>query len=125
MVRVVRSEVVRLREERFVEAAVATGNSDLRLLVRHISPHAVPIALIQTTNLMAGALILTTGLSFIGVGVAPPQAEWGAMVGLGSGDIASGDWWTIVFPGAAIALSVIAFTVLGMLLRRQFPEGQR
>lgn len=125
MVRVVRSEVVRLREERFVEAAIATGNSDLRLLVRHIVPHALPVALIQTTVLMAGALILTTGLSFIGVGVSPPTAEWGSMVGLGSKDIASRDWWTIVFPGAAIALSVVAFNLLGTMLRRQFPDGQR
>jgi peptide/nickel transport system permease protein len=121
MIRVVRAVVLRLREERFVESAIATGNSDARLLLRHIAPHALPVALIQATILMAGALILTTGLSFIGVGVHPPTAEWGLMVGLGSRDIANGDWWTIVFPGAGIALAVFAFNLLGQLLRRRFP----
>lgn len=120
MVRVVRAVVVRLREERFIEAAVAAGNSDLRLLVRHVTPHVLPTALVQATILMAGALILTTGLSFIGVGVRPPTAEWGSMVGLGSKDIANGQWWTIVFPGVAIAISVFSFNLLGQLLRRQF-----
>lgn len=123
MVRVVRSVAVRLREERFVESSVAAGNSDARLLLRHIAPHVLPVALIQATILMAGALILTTGLSFIGVGVRPPTAEWGSMVGLGSRDIANGDWWTIVFPGAAITISVFSFNLLGQLLRRQFAEA--
>lgn len=120
MIRVVRAVALRLREERFVESGIATGNSDARLLLRHIAPHALPVALIQATILMAGALILTTGLSFIGVGVKPPTAEWGLMVGLGSRDIANGDWWTIVFPGAAITLAVFAFNLLGQLLRRRF-----
>lgn len=123
MIRVIRSVVVRLREERFIEASIATGNGDTRLLWRHIAPHALPTALIQSTLLMAGALILTTGLSFVGVGVHPPQPEWGSMVGLGSRDIANGEWWTIAFPGLAIALTVFLFNYIGVLLRRQFPEA--
>ena len=123
MIRVVRSVVVRLREERFIEASIATGNSATRVLWRHIAPHALPTALIQSTILMAGALILTTGLSFIGVGVRPPDPEWGSMVGLGSRDIASGLWWTIAFPGLAIGITVYTFNLLGMLLRRQFPDA--
>lgn len=123
MIRVIRSVVVRLREERFIEASIATGNSATRVLWRHIAPHALPTALIQSTILMAGALILTTGLSFIGVGVRPPEPEWGAMVGLGSRDIASGDWWTIAFPGMAIGITVYTFNLIGMILRRQFPDA--
>lgn len=123
MIRVIRSVVVRLREERFVEASIATGNSDGRLLLRHIAPHALPTALIESTILLAGALILTAGLSFIGVGVHPPTPEWGSMVGLGSRDIANGDWWTVAFPGIAIAVTVFAFNLLGRILRRQFPDA--
>lgn len=122
MIRVIRSVVIRLREERYIEASIATGNSDTRLLWRHIAPHALPTALIQSTLLMAGALILTTGLSFVGVGVHPPTPEWGSMVGLGSRDIANGDWWTIAFPGLAIAVTVFMFNLIGKLLRRQFPD---
>jgi len=124
MVRVVRSVVISLREERYIEAAVATGNTDRRLLLRHVAPHALPVALIQATILMASALILTTSLSFIGIGVRAPAAEWGSMVALGSQDLASGQWWTIVFPGVAIAVSVFLFNLLGQLLRRQFAGAE-
>jgi peptide/nickel transport system permease protein len=120
MVRVVRSVVIGLREERFVEAGVATGNSDLRLIVRHIAPHALPTALIESILVVSGTILLVTALSFIGAGVRPPTAEWGSMVGLGSRDIVNGQWWTVVFPGLAIAISVFTFNFLGQLLRRQF-----
>jgi len=120
MIRVVRSVAVTLREERFVEAGVATGNSDSRLIVRHIAPHALPTALIEALIILSGTIILVTGLSFIGAGVRPPTAEWGSMVSLGSRDIVNGEWWTVVFPGLAIALSVFMFNLLGQLLRRQF-----
>lgn len=120
MVRVVRSVTVQLREERFIESAVATGNSDARVLIRHVAPHALPVALIESTIIMSGTLILVTGLSFIGLGVSKPTAEWGSMLGVGSRDIVNGEWWTIVFPGLAIALTIAMMNLLGQLLQRAF-----
>lgn len=120
MVRVVRSVTVQLREQRFIESAIATGNSDARVLIRHVAPHAFPVALIESTIIMSGTLILVTGLSFIGLGVRKPTAEWGSMLGVGSRDIVNGEWWTIVFPGLAIALTVATMNLLGQLLQRAF-----
>ena len=120
MVRVVRSVTVQLREQRFIESAIATGNSDTRVLLRHVAPHALPVALIEWTIIMSGTLILVTGLSFIGLGVSKPTAEWGSMLSVGSRDIVNGEWWTIVFPGLAIALTIATMNLLGQLLQRAF-----
>jgi peptide/nickel transport system permease protein len=118
MVRIVRSVVVSTRRERFVEAAVASGSTDLRILRRHIAPHVLGTGLIQATTTMSSTLILVTGLSFIGVGVQPPKAEWGAMIQQGSQGIVNGEWWVVVFPGLAVALSILAINTMGELLQR-------
>jgi len=120
LIRVVRAATVSLREERMVEAAVATGNTDLRIIRRHISPHAVGTALAQSTINISAGMRLVTGLSFIGAGINAPTAEWGSMVQVGSSGIVTGHWWVVLFPGLAITLSVLSFNILGNLMQELY-----
>lgn len=124
MVRVVRPVVMEVRQERFVEASVAGGANDGRIIWRHVAPHVVGIALAQSSLTASGTIILVTGMSFIGVGYQAPTPEWGAMVAQGSSYVSTGQWWVVVFPGLAIAGSVLAFNVIGDRLRRQLVHGR-
>jgi peptide/nickel transport system permease protein len=112
-VRLVRAEVLSLRELPFVEAAVANGGSRTSVAVRHVLPNALTPALALSTVTMGYALLAVTGLSFVGAGVRPPAAEWGGMISAGANGIGLGQWWMSVFPGAAISLSVFGFAVVG------------
>lgn len=120
MARVVRSIALSVREERFVEAAVAGGSSTLRVFFRHLVPHTLGLALVQSTIVMSRTIIIIASLSFVGVGVQPPTAEWGSMVQVGARSIVTGQWWESLFPGLAIAVAVLAFSRLGSLLQRMF-----
>lgn len=123
--RVVRAVAVSVSTECFVEAAVAGGSSDLRILARHIAPHAVGTALVQGAITLSATLLLVTALSFIGVGIQAPQAEWGSMIQEGAKGIVNGLWWVAVFPGCAIALSVSLINRLGGRLERDFAGDVR
>jgi len=122
-VRLVRAEVLSLRELPFVEAAVANGGSRVSVAVRHVLPNALTPALALSTVTMGYALLAVTGLSFIGAGVRPPAAEWGGMISAGANGIGLGQWWMSVFPGLAISLSVFGFAVVGEGFQRVL--GQR
>jgi peptide/nickel transport system permease protein len=111
--RVVRSQVVSLRERRFIEAARADGNPEWRILVRHIMPNTITPVVAQATNSIAFAVIVIASLSFLSVGVKPPTPEWGQMIQAGAQGIQSGQWWMSVFPGAALAALVLGFVLLG------------
>ena len=117
-VRLVRAEVLSLRERPFVEAAFANGDSKLSVAVRHVLPNAITPALALSTVTMGYSLLAVTGLSFIGAGVRPPAAEWGGMISAGANGIGLGQWWMSVFPGLAISLSVFGFAVVGEGLQR-------
>jgi peptide/nickel transport system permease protein len=112
-VRIVRSQVLSLRERRFVEAAVAEGNPRWRLLGRHIMPNVMSPVLAQATNSMAFAVVIIAALSFLSVGLKPPTPEWGQMIQAGAQGIQSGQWWMSIFPGAALATLVLGFILLG------------
>jgi peptide/nickel transport system permease protein len=116
-VRVVRGEVLAIRERRFVEAAVATGNSTPRLLLRHIAPNVIAPITIQATIAVASSVMLIASLSFLGLGVAPPTPEWGSMISSGASDLSGGNWWSSVFPGIAILTLVYGFQCVGGGLR--------
>ena len=116
-IRLARTEAAVLRNAGFVEAARLAGNSETRLLFRHIIPNTLPPMMVQISLNMGWAILNAAGLSFIGLGVRPPQAEWGIMVAEGAQYIVSGEWWIALFPGAVLMLAVFCFNLMGDSLR--------
>jgi peptide/nickel transport system permease protein len=125
-VRLMRSEVRSTREHGFVEAARCAGESETSILLRHVAPNSVrPLLVIAPLN-CGWAILTLAGLSFLGLGVPIPEAEWGAMISTGTEDLVSGRWWSSVVPGAALFLTVLAFNLLGEgLLEASTREGSR
>ncbi|NKJ07696.1 ABC transporter permease [Rhizobium sp. SG741] len=115
--RFARSEVNVRRDMTFVEAARMGGNRSLRLLTFHIVPNILPTMMVQGSLNLGWAILNAAGLSFIGLGVRPPTPEWGIMVSEGASYIFSGEWWTFVFPGAALVITVFCFNLIGDGLR--------
>jgi peptide/nickel transport system permease protein len=116
-VRVARAEANVRREAGFVLAARLCGNGDARILLTQVLPNIMPIMVVQMSLTMGYAILNAAGLSFIGLGVRPPTAEWGIMVADGSTFMVSGEWWIAFFPGAALMLAVFCFNLLGDGLR--------
>ena len=116
-IRVSRAEVNVRRNAGYVEAARLAGNSDARILALHLFPNVLPPMMVQISLNMGWAILNAAGLSFIGLGVRPPQAEWGIMVAEGATYIISGEWWIALFPGATLMLVVFCFNLLGDGLR--------
>jgi peptide/nickel transport system permease protein len=116
-IRLARSEVNVLRAQQFVEAARAGGNSDLQILFGFVIPNALPTLVVQVSTGLGWAVLNAASLSFIGLGITPPTAEWGIMVAEGATNILSGYWWLAIFPGAALTLTVLCFNLLGDGLR--------
>lgn len=116
-IRVARAESNVLRNAGFVEAARLAGNGEVRLLFHHIIPNILPPMTVQISLNMGWAILNAAGLSFIGLGVRPPDAEWGIMVAEGAQYIVSGEWWIALFPGAVLMLAVFCFNLLGDSLR--------
>jgi len=116
-IRVACTEVNVRREAGFIEAARLSGNSDWRILFHHLIPNALPPMMVQVSLNMGWAILNAAGLSFIGLGVSPPEAEWGILVAEGATYIISGEWWVALFPGAVLMLAVFTFNLLGDGLR--------
>jgi peptide/nickel transport system permease protein len=114
--RVVRGQVLSLREIEFTTAALALGARDLRVAVRHVLPNLIGILIVQLTLFVARAILVESGLSFLGVGVQPPAPSWGNMLADGRVYLQQA-WWVATFPGIAIFLAVFGFNVLGDALR--------
>jgi peptide/nickel transport system permease protein len=113
--RLVRSQVIALREMEFVSAATALGASPWRNLFAHILPNALPLMLVKISLDMGNAILLAASLSFVGLGAVPPTPEWGAMVAAGRHKFF--EWWIATFPGLAIFTAVVGFNFLGDGLR--------
>lgn len=114
--RLVRGQVLWLKEREFVEAARAIGASPLRILGRHILPNTLAVVIVQLTLDVGYAVLATSGLSFIGLGAQPPTPEWGTMIA-GARTFFREAWWYITFPGLALTLTVLGFNLLGDGLR--------
>jgi peptide/nickel transport system permease protein len=114
--RLVRGQVLAAREREFVEAARALGASDLRIVVRHILPNIVQPVIVQSAIGMAGAILAEATMSFLGLGVPPPTASWGAMLNDGRGYLFSAPH-LVVFPAVAVMLAVLSFNFIGDALR--------
>ena len=115
--RVARAEANVRRNAGFVMAARLSGNAEFRILLGHILPNIMPIMIVQMSLTMGYAILNAAGLSFIGLGVRPPTAEWGIMVAEGAGFMVSGEWWIALFPGLALMIAVFCFNLLGDGLR--------
>lgn len=114
--RLVRGSVLSIKQEVYVDAARCLGASDLRLVLRHILPNALPPALVLASMSYGWALLSAAGLSFVGLGAKPPAAEWGAMLADGRGLLWEAPW-TVAFPGLAIMCVVLSTNLLGDALR--------
>jgi peptide/nickel transport system permease protein len=114
--RVARAPVLALKRTEFVEAANSIGMRRWRILLRHILPNAVAPIIVQISLALSWALLTEAGLSFLGLGTPPPEPSWGQMLSESTG-IAEIAPWLLIFPGAAIMLSVLGFNLLGDSLR--------
>lgn len=110
--RLVRGQVLKLREEEFVLAARSAGTNGAWILVRHIFPNVLPLVVVQGSLGLASAILSEASLSFLGLGIQPPTASWGAMIDAGRGHLLSAPHLT-VFPGLAILVTVMALNFLG------------
>jgi peptide/nickel transport system permease protein len=124
--RLIRAQVLKVREYDFVQAARALGAGDLRILAVHILPNAIQPLIVQASLGMAGAVLSEASLSFLGLGVPPPAPSWGVMIeearDLSTLQAAP---HALIFPGLAIALTVLAFNFIGDGLREYLDPRQR
>ncbi|MEK9967674.1 MAG: ABC transporter permease [Ferrovibrio sp.] len=115
--RVARAEANVRRNAGFIEAARLSGNGEGRILLLQILPNILPILMVQCSLTMGYAILNAAGLSFIGLGIAPPTPEWGILVAEGATYMISGEWWVALFPGLALMTAVFCFNLLGDGLR--------
>ena len=111
--RVIRAVVLSLKEMSYVEAARGVGASKLRVMLRHILPQCVAPYLILATTHLGVAIVIEAALGFLGVGIPPPTPTWGNMLADSLNGGLVPPWWLVLFPGAAITLTVLAFNLLG------------
>ena len=119
MARIVRGQVLSLREREFVAAARALGAGPARIVVRHILPNLWGPVIVYLTLTVPRVMLLEAFLSFLGLGVEPPGVSWGILAAEGLEQLTaiSVAWWLVVFPGAALALTLLALNTLGDALR--------
>lgn len=110
--RLVRAQVLSIKEREFVQAAHSIGMSRTRIILRHVLPNAVSVIIIQITLDVGYAVLATSSLSFIGLGAQPPSPEWGTMMATARNYFRDA-WWYMAFPGLALTLTVLAFNLLG------------
>lgn len=123
--RLIRSQTLTLKERAYVEAATSVGVSPWRIVTRHILPNGITPLLVQATMDMGYVVLTAAGLGFLGLGAPPPTPEWGIMISNGRAYFLEA-WWYPVFPGLAIATTVLAFNLLGDDLQDWLdPRGRR
>jgi peptide/nickel transport system permease protein len=116
LARLVRAEFLSLKNREYVVAAKAAGASHGRIIFRHILPNALSPVFVSAIFGVAGAILLESGLSFLGLGVQPPMASWGSILTSGK-DYIDSAWWLTAFPGLAIFVTVMSYNMLGQGLR--------
>lgn len=115
--RLIRGEMLHIREMEYAEAARTVGNPLSRIIFYHLLPNCFPPVIVQATLAMGWAILTVAGLSFIGLGIQPPASEWGYMTAEGASYIVSGEWWIFLFPGLAIVITVLCFNLVGDAFR--------
>ena len=114
--RVIRSVVLGVKENIYVDAARAIGASDLRIMTLHIAPQVMAPFLILATAHLGTVIVTEASLGFLGLGIPPPTPSWGNMLG-GAASVFKPKWWLVVFPGAAITITVLSFNMFGDSIR--------
>jgi peptide/nickel transport system permease protein len=115
--RLVRGQVLSVRENTYIDAARASGSGELKIMFRHILPNSWAPMVVEATMDMGTVVLVMAGLSYLGLGAPHGYAEWGMMISDGQARFVYGDWWMIVFPGIAILTFVLAFNLMGDGLR--------
>jgi len=121
--RLLRASYLTIREMEFVEAAFAMGASNLRIIVKHILPNAVSPIIVQSTLMLGFAIMLESGLSFLGFGIQPPTPSWGNLLSNAQQHMTTYPWLAI-FPGLMIFMAVISINYIGDALRDAFDPYQ-
>jgi ABC-type dipeptide/oligopeptide/nickel transport system permease subunit len=122
--RLVRSEALSIRQRPFVESAVALGAKDSYILLAHIAPNLLYIAVISVTLMTAHAILTESFLSFLGLGIPPHLPSWGNMLNEAQRDIMRGIWWTTLFPGVMIVTTVLSINLLGEDLKKRLAPNR-
>lgn len=117
--RLIRAEILSLKDREFIQAARAIGASNARIITRHLIPNAIGPVLVNATLGIASAILLESGLSFLGLGVQPPTPSWGNIL-IESKSTLGVAWWITVFPGLAILVTILGFNFLSEGLKKKF-----
>src|ERR1700738_2143460 len=123
--RVIRGEVLSLKEREFVRLAIVAGCSKRTIMYRHILPNVINSAIVLGTLMLGVVIITEASLSFLGIGVPPPEPAWGLMLSDGKQSLMVGRWWLTIFPGCCIMLMVLSANILGDWLRVKFDPQLR
>jgi peptide/nickel transport system permease protein len=115
--RLVRAEVLTLKTREFVMAARMMGGKQRRIVIRHLVPNAVGVIIVNATFTIADAILTLSALSFLGLGLPPPHADWGSMLNNGLSYLFDGYWWLIYPPAIILILTVVAFNMIGDAIR--------
>jgi peptide/nickel transport system permease protein len=115
--RLVRGEVISLRTRDFVLAAKTMGSTSSRIMFRHLIPNAMGVIVVSATFSIADAILALSTLSFLGLGLPPPHADWGTMLTNGLNDLFNGYWWLVYPPAVILIVTIIAFSLIGDALR--------
>ncbi|MGE0716466.1 MAG: ABC transporter permease [Alphaproteobacteria bacterium] len=115
--RITRGAVLQVRERPFVEAQRCAGASELRIAFVHVMPNALTAPIANISPTIGFSILLTSGLSFVGAGVPVPTPEWGSMIAIGAPNMMTGQWWTALFPGVALGITILGYALVGDGLR--------
>ena len=116
--RLIRSEILSLKEREFIQAERAIGASNFRIITFHLIPNAIGPVLVNATLNIAGAILVESGLSFLGLGVQPPTPSWGNIL-IESKSTLSVAWWITLFPGMAILITILGFNLIAEGLKKE------
>ncbi len=127
LARIVRGQVLSLRQQQFILAARALGQSHTRIIVRHLLPNLIGIVVVYLTLTIPAVILDESFLSFLGLGIQAPQASWGTLIADGANVINSvhSNWWLLVFPASAMSVTLLSLNFLGDGLRDAFDPRQR
>jgi peptide/nickel transport system permease protein len=123
--RVTRGAVLQVRERPFVEAARCVGGTEARVAFVHVMPNALGPALANISPGIGFSILLTAALSFVGAGVPKPTPEWGSMISIGAPNMMTGQWWTALFPGLTLAVTVVGYALVGDSLQEYLDPVKR
>lgn len=127
LARIVRGQVLSLRQQQFILAARAVGQSHTRIIVRHLLPNLIGIVVVYLTLTIPAVILDESFLSFLGLGIQAPQASWGTLIADGANVInpVRSNWWLLVFPAGAMSITLLALNFIGDGLRDAFDPRQR